>query len=384
MKWSTEAKVGAFTLAGILIFAGLMFQLSHMVLFGKAGFHVNGYFSEAEGIESGNAVRYAGVEVGRVDGVSVSRGEALLSLRFYDGSEIPKDAVFTIQSSSIMGGSFVNVAGGNRSRGLLEDGMTIRGTAAPSVETLMVKVDTLADTAQTILNGMNNVISDRETQRHAKNIIGNVDALTQNLAILTAQGIEISRNVDAMTAQLSGMIAQFNGDGKAGEKARVILDNLAVTSENAKEISVKARNISDKLGKGPKSDFLKVSGDAEILYNTRDEKYSPNFSVRFGTEKFFRLGYESVGSGSFFNAQVGRSRGPWDMYAGLIRGNVGAGATYRADRFRIGADMYNPNDMTFRLKGSFEIQPHLFATVQTIRPYNREGGGNYFGLTYTY
>ncbi len=384
MKWSTEAKVGAFTLAGILIFAGLMFQLSHMVLFGKAGFHVNGYFSEAEGIESGNAVRYAGVEVGRVDGVSVSRGEALLSLRFYDGSEIPKDAVFTIQSSSIMGGSFVNVAGGNRSRGLLEDGMTIRGTAAPSVETLMVKVDTLADTAQTILNGMNNVISDRETQRHAKNIIGNVDALTQNLAILTAQGIEISRNVDAMTAQLSGMIAQFNGDGKAGEKARVILDNLAVTSENAKEISVKARNISDKLGKGPKSDFLKVSGDAEILYNTRDEKYSPNFSVRFGTEKFFRLGYESVGSGSFFNAQVGRSRGPWDMYAGLIRGNVGAGATYRADRFRIGADMYNPNDMTFRLKGSFEIQPHLFATVQTIRPYNREGGGNYFGVTYTY
>lgn len=384
MKWSAEAKVGAFTLAGILIFAGLMFQLSHMVLFGKAGFHVNGYFSEAEGIESGNAVRYAGVEVGRVDGVSVSRGEALLSIRFYDGSEIPKDAIFTIQSSSIMGGSFVNVAGGNRSRGLLEDGMTIRGSEAPSVETLMVKVDTLADTAQTILNGMNNVISDRETQRHAKNIIGNVDALTQNLAILTAQGIEISRNVDAMTAQLSGMMAQFNGDGKAGAQARVILDNLAVTSENAKEISVKARNISDKLGKGPKSDFLKVSGDAEILYNTRDEKYSPNFSVRFGTEKFFRLGYESVGSGSFFNAQVGRRRGPWDIYAGLIRGNVGAGATYRADRFRIGADMYNPNDMTFRLKGSFEIQPHLFATVQTIRPYNREGGGNYFGVTYTY
>ena len=384
MKWSTEAKVGAFTLAGILIFAGLMFQLSHMVLFGKEGFHVSGYFSQAEGIESGNAVRYAGVEVGRVDGVSVSRGEALLSLRFYDGSEIPKDAVFTIQSSSIMGGSFVNVTGGNRSRGLLEDGMTIRGSEAPSVESIMVKVDTLADTAQTIMNGLNNVISDRETQRHAKNIIGNVDALTQNLAILTAQGIEISRNVDAMTAQLSGMMAQFNGDGKAGAQARVILDNLAVTSENAKEISVKARNISDKLGKGPKSDFLKVSGDAEILYNTRDEKFSPNFNVRFGTERFFRLGYEAVGSGSLFNAQVGRRRGPWDFYAGLIRGNIGAGATYHADRFRIGADMYNPNDMTFRLKGSFEIQPHFFATVQTIRPFNREGGGNYFGVTYTY
>ena len=384
MKWSTEAKVGAFTLAGILIFAGLMFQLSHMVLFGKEGFHVTGYFSEAQGIEAGNAVRYAGVEVGRVDGVSVSHGEAMLSLRFYDGSEVPKDAVFTIQSSSIMGGSFVNVSGGNLSRGFLEDGMTVRGNAAPSVESLMAKVDTLADTAQEMMNGLNNVVSDHETQKHAKNIIGNVDALTQNLAILTAQGIEISRNVDAMTAQLSGMMAQFNGDGNAGAQARVILDNLAVTSENAKEISVKARHISDKLDKGAKSDFLKVSGDAEILYNTRDEKYSPNFSVQIGGDKFFRLGYESVGSGSLFNAQVGNRRGPWEIYAGLIRGNVGAGTMYRAGRFRIGADMYNLNDMTFRFKGSFEIQPHIFATVQTIRPFNREGGGNYFGVSYTY
>lgn len=384
MKWSTEAKVGAFTLAGILIFAGLMFQLSHMVLFGKEGFHVTGYFSEAQGIESGNAVRYAGVEVGRVDSVSVSRGEAVLSLRFYDGSEVPKDAAFTIQTSSIMGGCFVNVTGGNLARGLLEDGMVIRGSAAPSVESLMVKVDALADSAQKMMNGLNNVVADRETQRHAKNVIGNIDAMTQNLAILTAQGIEISRNVDAMTAQLSSMMAQFNGDGKAGTQARVILDNLAVTSENAKEISVKARSISDKIGKGPKSDFLKVSGDAEILYNTRDEKYSPNFSVRFGGEKFFRFGYESIGSGSLFNAQVGHGRGPWDVYAGLIRGNVGAGAAYHADRFRFGADMYNPNDLTFRFKGSFEIQPHVFASVQTIRPFNREGGGNYFGVTYTY
>mgnify|MGYP000682469698 CR=1 FL=1 len=51
MKWSTEAKVGAFALAGILLFAGILIELSSLVIFGKSGFHVTGYFKEAEGIE---------------------------------------------------------------------------------------------------------------------------------------------------------------------------------------------------------------------------------------------------------------------------------------------------------------------------------------------
>ena len=51
MKWSTEAKVGAFALAGILLFAGILIELSSLVIFGKSGFHVTGYFKEAEGKE---------------------------------------------------------------------------------------------------------------------------------------------------------------------------------------------------------------------------------------------------------------------------------------------------------------------------------------------
>ena len=69
MKWSTEAKVGAFALAGILLFAGILIELSSLVIFGKSGFHVTGYFKEAEGIEPGNPIHYAGVEVGMVDGI---------------------------------------------------------------------------------------------------------------------------------------------------------------------------------------------------------------------------------------------------------------------------------------------------------------------------
>ena len=53
MKWSTEAKVGAFALAGIALFSGMMVELGNVVLFGNKGFDVTGYFEDAEGIEPG-------------------------------------------------------------------------------------------------------------------------------------------------------------------------------------------------------------------------------------------------------------------------------------------------------------------------------------------
>lgn len=386
MKWSTEAKVGAFTLAGLLTFAVIIVQLSHVVLFGKEGFHVTGYFQEAEGITPGSPVRYAGVEVGRVDSVAVDKGQALLSLRFYEGSEIPKDAAFSIQTSSVMGGQYVKVADGHAEGGLLEEGMVIHGSAAPGFDSAMNKMDKLADSAQKLLDGMNTVVGDRASQDHVKGTLANVDTVTQNLAVLTAQGIEIADHVQSITAQMDAQLASLsqglNGDGQAGAKARTILDNLAVTSENAKELSFQARSLSGKLS-GAGSAF-RLSGEGELLYNTTDKEFSPNVSVKFGDERYVRFGLEAVGEDSLFNGQYGVRKDQWDFYGGMIRGEVGAGAMYHGDRWRIGGDLYDPNDLTFRFKGGWQVAPDLFAVVQTIQPEKRRGGGNYIGLSYQY
>ena len=150
MKWSTEAKVGAFSLLGIIVFAAIIIELSNVVLFGKSGFHVTGYFKEAEGIEPGNPIHYAGVEVGMVDKISVENGEAVLNLRFYKDAKVPKDADFSIQTSSVMGGRFVKAAGGHQDRGYLSDGMTVQEYKSDRMDQLMTKAGHLLDTAKSM------------------------------------------------------------------------------------------------------------------------------------------------------------------------------------------------------------------------------------------
>lgn len=385
MKWSTEAKVGAFALAGILLFAGIMIHLSSIVIFGKSGFHVTGYFKEAEGIEPGNPIHYAGVEVGMVDKIAVENGEAVLSLRFYNDAQVPKDAEFSIQTSSVMGGRFVKASGGHQNRGYLADGMKIEGKAAPGIDQAMDKMDKLINSAQTMLDGINTVVGDPNAQKNVKNSLQNFDAISENLAILTAQGIQTANEIQGITSQINTMLYQFNGDGKATSDVRKIMDNMVVASENAKEISANAKDISGKINgimQGNHNFDVSVSG--ELLYNTKKDDFSPNLFLRMGGDSYGLLGIESIGNDPVYDAMFGKMRGDYGVHAGIIRNKLGVGGDYAVNRWKFSADLFDPNDVTVRVRGTYRLNDTLFVTGQSIFPHNNRGGGEYIGLGYNY
>lgn len=382
MKWSTEAKVGMFSLLGILVFAVIMIQFSSTVLFGKSGFHVTAYFKEAEGIEPGNPIHYAGVDVGMVDRISIENGEAVLNLRLYNDTKIPRDADFSIQTSSVMGGRFIKASGGHQERGYLEEGMTVQGQATPGIDAAMDKMDKLMASAQTMLDGINTIVGDPAAQRNMRNSINNFDVISENLSILTAQGIQIANQIESVTSQMNAMLYQLNGDGKTAADTRKIMENLVVASENAKVISGDARNLSGKLNTLMSGDSLSLSG--ELLYNTKEDDYSPNLGLRIGKNSFVALGIESFTNNPLYNAQYGQKQGDLELRGGIVRNKLGIGASYGTKRWRFDADLFNPNDLTMRLKAAYEIYPDVYVSGQSIFPHSRRGGGEYIGLGYTY
>lgn len=385
MKWTTEAKVGAFSLLGIILFTAIIIQLSNMVIFGKSGFHVTGYFKEAEGIEPGNPVHYAGVEVGMVDKISVENGEAVVNLKFYNDAKVPKDADFSIQTSSVMGGRFIKVSGGHQESGYLSDGMSVQGKAVPGIDQAMDKMDKLMNSAQTMLDGINTVVADAGLQKNVKNSINNFETISQNLAILTAKGIQTADRLDGITSQVNEMLYQFNGDGKAVSDARQIMDNLVVASENAKYISNDAKNISGKINKiiGGNTD-LSVSVSGELLYNTKKDKFSPDLFLHMGNNRFGVLGVESLTDDPVYDAVFGRMRGSQSVYAGIIRNKLGGGVSVEKNRWKFNADLFNPDDLTMRIRTSYIFTDNLSVVGQSIFPYSRRGGGNYIGIGYNY
>lgn len=59
-------------------------------------------------------------------------------------------------------------------------------------------------------------------------------------------------------------------------------------------------------------------------------------------------------------------RGDYGVHAGIIRNKIGAGADYASGRWKFSADVYDPNDLSVRLRGQYALTPNLFLTGQSI------------------
>ena len=103
MKWTLEAKVGAVTLLGLVMFAYIAIELSSLSIFGDKTFPVYVKFDQVNGLTSGNTVRYAGVNVGKVEGVEATADGVRVTLGIREGTEISRDASVLITTDGLVG-----------------------------------------------------------------------------------------------------------------------------------------------------------------------------------------------------------------------------------------------------------------------------------------
>lgn len=372
MKWTTEAKVGAFTLAGLLVLAIVITQLSSLVLFGKKGFIVHGIFPEVGGLVTGNAIRYRGVEVGRVDAVRFTGTAAEVEMRIYDGIGIPRDAQFAVDSEGLLGEKFIRIQEGNPATGILRENDTVAGGLPVGMDALIRQTNELLLDTQATLQEVRGVIADPELQRSLRATMANVE-------IVSGQMIGLTNTLQTLSNRLDGVLYRLDGDGQLSSDVRAIAENFRVSSERLRRVT---GGVS-----GLRSKQLQMPGKWEVLYNTNKQRTSLNAQWRIGAEEnsgFGVVGVEEFGNGSLFDLQLGREKGPVDLRAGLIRGKVGVGADYRIGATTWTLDAYDLDEPEYRLRGEWNIKNDWSLVGQSIFPTSHEYGGNYFGVNHTF
>ena len=119
--------VGIFVLAGLACLAYLAVHLGKMEFFGN-GYRVAADFDNISGLKPGATVEVAGVEVGRVESITLASGDrAKLVLRLVPGLKLYDDAIASIRTKGIIGDKFVKLSPGN-SGNLITNGGKIRDT----------------------------------------------------------------------------------------------------------------------------------------------------------------------------------------------------------------------------------------------------------------
>jgi phospholipid/cholesterol/gamma-HCH transport system substrate-binding protein len=125
-----ETVVGVFVLVGILCLAYLSIRLGKMELLGGDYYELNAEFTSVSGLKTGASVVIAGVEVGRVDRITLepARGYlARVSMSLKSGLKLSDDTIASVRTSGIIGDKFILLKPGG-SDVILANGGRIRDT----------------------------------------------------------------------------------------------------------------------------------------------------------------------------------------------------------------------------------------------------------------
>lgn len=431
MNWTTEAKVGLFTVIGALLFAASVIFVGRIDLFTPPQMHVTGDFESVTGLKTGNMVKFSGVKVGAIKDMEVSPKGVIVYMDIDEKTQIPVDSEFTMANDGILGDKFISITPG-KSTTYIKNGDHIKGEGKSDIDKTMKQATVLMESANKTLNSINGIIGDKNTQRALKATLETTEVIAKNTADLTAQMsglmagnadninaitenmLVVSRNIESLTNQMDQSMKQFNADGQAGTEMRQIMNNLKTTTdsiskmagametvvtdpksaEDIKETLHNTAQISSKInrltggssrsgGEDGKKSSLNVEGGVDVLYESQHKKPVANASVRIQSNaSLYELGLTNLGDGTNLEMIYGKRVAP-DLYlrGGLFDGDLGLGVDYGLGRpFSLSAAFMDPKERRYRLRTEVKLQKDTYLVGQIIRPYRATHGGDYLGL----
>ncbi len=394
MSLSAEAKVGGVTVLALLLLAYMIVFLG-VVKFGDKGYPLTITFGQVSGLKAGNLVRYAGVEVGKVEAVRVVPNGVDVVTSIQHGVQIPTGSIFGIGTDGLLGEKFVDVTPPAMVRGYYKSGDKADGQNPQGLDQVMATADKLMQKLDRLANSLDEVLGDPKSKDALKNTIlnlndlsaalsrmavsneDNVNAMAQNLAIMSSSLREVAGRVDRMltgldgngklTADLKDTIQNLKSASARMERMAAALEpvatdpdtakNLKNTLRNAREVTEKANRMLNKV------EQVKVQAGIETMYNGGSDRWRTNADVRINANptEFAVIGVTDIGESGRFNLQLGRDNGVWGQRIGVIENKAGVGLDFHiGSGIKLSAEAYDPNDMRIKLRSEFKVAPDTF------------------------
>ncbi|UIJ57716.1 MlaD family protein [Amycolatopsis acidiphila] len=182
-------------------------------------YRVRVVMASAVGVQAGTPVQIGGVEAGKVDGVGVKDGKAVVTLDIdADRAPLPSGTRSSVEWRSVLGEHFVALTPGPANGPALPNGSLIDGgTEQVTVENLLESLDTpTRDHLRSLLPNLQTVLSGREQDLNAtlKSAGPTVEALSSVMQAVGQDGPairELVTRLHELTSTLAGRQNDLSG-----------------------------------------------------------------------------------------------------------------------------------------------------------------------------
>ena len=429
---SVEAKVGAFTVGGLMLLGGATAGLGDFHFGASDDIILYAGFKQVVGLMPQSDVRLSGVLIGKVTKIANEGAGVTVTMEINPNVKIPKQSKVAIASSGVMGEKFINFQPRVDNGEYLENGAYLYGAEEAGMDSMFEGIGKVMDEVETLLKAMQAIVGDdtfkksvvemsdnmREASAHVNGMTGSFERMAkENEDVFNNMVREMENAVAGMNRTMANVehmtanIDTFAGDPQTAEDLRTTLDSIAKTSqsvasmadnmnkfagdprvaEDLKATVSNARSISERadkmLGKveGVTDSFSKidVTPSVDILYSGSAHDWNANFNLDVSSDdKSLLLGAEDIGDNTKLNLQGGMKFGTdFGARAGIIAGKPGIGLdAYAGSKWKFSAEAYDFNDGKIRLKSQYKILDSTYILGEWHSVNKRHDRAVYFGL----
>lgn len=390
---SNEVKVGALTLGGAALLAG-MITFMGAFSFGNKGYELHIDYPQVNGLMQGHAVRYAGVQVGTVKKINIAPDKVDVVAEIKDDIKIPQGATFTIAADGIMSEKFVHIMPPAKINGnYIAQGSTVSGVAGGGMEEFFSSSGDLMGRMEKIAAGFDAVFGDKDVQMAMRESFKNMGEISKNMneftRVMSDVAVANQRDITTMVHQMN-MLTQHMENIMAGIDANGATGkNVADMAQNMADVTKRMDNIVtelEKVAKNPQTaeDLqgtlhnirkttehankilgsvanAEVTADVGAAAKGGDWRSSMGVTLKPTESSYLYMGGYDIGDKNKFDFIVGQKFGKASASIGAMQGDFGVGMSYDfGKRFTVYSQFYDFDDAKLRVGGELKLTDNVF------------------------
>jgi phospholipid/cholesterol/gamma-HCH transport system substrate-binding protein len=202
-----KIKIGLFTFIGLLVLVLAIFFIGNRKNLFSSTITVYGTFKNVNGLQVGNNVRFAGINVGVVQDINIvtdSSARVDLTLNSNVKRFIKKDSKISIGSDGLMGDKLVVIApGGITSTQVVQNGDQLTAINPVDIDKIIAKLTGVINNAETLTGGLSQIVAKVNNGQGSIGRLLNSDKLSKDLEGTVRQAKNTMKNVHSTTTTLN-------------------------------------------------------------------------------------------------------------------------------------------------------------------------------------
>jgi phospholipid/cholesterol/gamma-HCH transport system substrate-binding protein len=205
-------KIGLFTTVGILIIIFAVFFIGNQKSLFSSTIKISGLFKNVNGLQLGNNVRFAGINIGVVNDIQIMNDttvKVVLLINTDVKKFIKKDAKMSIGSDGLMGDKLVVVApgaGGDNTE--INDGDQINSVNPVDVDKIIAKLTKIADNTGTLIDNLSQIVAKINSGKGSIGRLINNDKMAKDLDATVKSAKSTMDNVHKTTTTINQSLSK--------------------------------------------------------------------------------------------------------------------------------------------------------------------------------